>query len=82
MALETIASIIVKLVKLVLNFIILVLYRVGFAGDFLGVGGTWNLFEEKSSDVEIIASGVFVGYFVYTAVSLISLCLASSENKK
>ncbi|XP_048519870.1 protein snakeskin [Dendroctonus ponderosae] len=81
MALETIASIIVKLVKLVLNFIILVLYRVGFAGDFLGVGGTWNLFEEKSSDVEIIASGVFVGYFVYTAVSLISLCLASSENK-
>ncbi|XP_050297752.1 protein snakeskin isoform X2 [Anthonomus grandis grandis] len=81
MVLDTVASIIVKIVKLILNFIIIILYRVGFQGGFLGVGGTWNLFEEKSSDVEIIASGIFVGYFIYTAVSLISLCFASSENK-
>ncbi|CAH1136045.1 unnamed protein product [Ceutorhynchus assimilis] len=81
MGLDTLASIIAKIVKLVLNFIILILYRVGFAGGFLGVGGTWNLYEEKSSDVEIIASGIFVGYFVYTAVSLISACIANSDNR-
>jgi len=81
MGIETLASVIVKLVKLVLNLIIIILYRVGFAGDFLGVGGTWNLYEEKSSDVEIIASGVFVGYFVYTSISLISTIFSSYENK-
>lgn len=66
----------------VLNVIVIILYRVGFAGDFLGVGGTWNLYEEKSSDVEIIASGVFVGFLVYNIVSLLSTCFADSENKK
>ncbi|XP_030752115.1 protein snakeskin isoform X2 [Sitophilus oryzae] len=81
MVLTTIASIIVKIVKLVLNLIIIIIYRVGFQGDFLGVGGTWNLYEDKNSDVEIIASGVFVGYMVYNIVSLISMCFADSENK-
>ncbi|XP_076273740.1 smooth septate junction protein snakeskin isoform X2 [Rhynchophorus ferrugineus] len=81
MVLTTVASIIVKIAKLVLNFIIIILYRVGWQGGFLGVGGTWNLYEDKNSDVEIIASGVFVGYMVYTIVSLISMCFASSENK-
>ncbi|XP_066258468.1 protein snakeskin isoform X2 [Euwallacea similis] len=81
MALDTLTAIIVKIVKLVLNLIIVILYRVGFSGGFLGVGGTWNLNEEKSSDVEIIASGVFVGYFIYTGISLISLCIAEEENK-
>lgn len=48
----------------------------------MGVGGTWNLNEEKNPDAEIVASGVFVGYFIYTAVSLISLCFASGDHKK
>lgn len=65
-----------------MNLIILVLYRTGYSGGFLGVGGTWNLNEEKNPDAEIVASGVFVGYFIYTAVSMISLCFASADHKK
>ncbi|KAL1494103.1 hypothetical protein ABEB36_009754 [Hypothenemus hampei] len=82
MILDTLASMVVKIFKLVINFIVIILYRVGFAGGFLGVGGTWNLYEEKSSDVEIIASGVFVGYFVYNAISLISVCFSDYQNKR
>lgn len=64
-----------------LNLIILILYRTGYSGQFLGVGGTWNLNEEKNPDAEIIASGVFVGYFIYTAVSLVSYCFATGDHK-
>lgn len=66
----------------VLNLIILILYRTGFSGGFLGVGGTWNLNEEKNPDAEIVASGIFVGYFIYTCVSIISLCFATADHKK
>lgn len=57
------------------------MYRTGYQGYFLGVGGTWNLNEEKNPDAEIVASGVFVGYCIYTIVSLISLCFASGDHK-
>jgi len=66
----------------ILNIIILVLYRVGYDGRFLGVGGTWNLNEEKNPDSEIVASGVFVGFFIYTLVFLISFCFGTTEQKK
>ncbi|KAJ8956718.1 hypothetical protein NQ318_014073 [Aromia moschata] len=81
-SIETVGSIVIKLLKLVLNLIILILYRTGYHGSFLGVGGTWNLNEEKNQDAEIVASGVFVGYIIYTIVSLISLCFASGDHKK
>nr|CAD7393319.1 unnamed protein product [Timema cristinae] len=67
---------------LVINIIILVLYRVGYDGRFLGVGGTWNLNEEKNPDVEIIASGVFVGYIIYTLAVLVSYCFGTTEQKR
>lgn len=78
----TIGSIVIKVVKLVMNLIILVLYRTGYGGQFLGVGGTWNLNEEKNADAEIVASGVFVGFFLYTSAILISYCFGTTEHKK
>lgn len=66
----------------VLNLIILILYRTGYGGDFLGVGGTWNLNEEKSPDAEIVASGVFVGFFIYTAVQLITYLFGTTAHKR
>lgn len=66
----------------VLNIIILVLYRTGYRGGFLGVGGTWNLNEEKNPDAEIVASGVFIGFFIYTVVILISYGFGSNHQKK
>ncbi|KAF5306872.1 hypothetical protein FQA39_LY00102 [Lamprigera yunnana] len=77
----TVGSVMLKILKLVLNLIILILYRTGYSGQFLGVGGTWNLNEEKNPDTEIIASGVFVGYFIYTIVSLVSYCFATADHK-
>jgi len=70
-----------KIFKLVLNLIILILYRTGYSGEFLGVGGTWNLNEEKNPDAEIVASGVFVGFFLYTFVSLVAYCFATADHK-
>ncbi|KAG7210145.1 hypothetical protein KM043_011706 [Ampulex compressa] len=81
-SLQTIGSIVIKVLKLVINFIILILYRTGYGGEFLGVGGTWNLNEDKNPDVEIVASGVFVGFFIYTSVVLISFCFGSTNHKK
>lgn len=66
----------------VLNLIILILYRTGYGGEFLGVGGTWNLNEEKNPDAEIVASGVFVGFFIYTGVILISYAFGTTQQKK
>ncbi|VEN49624.1 unnamed protein product [Callosobruchus maculatus] len=80
-SIETVGTIVIKILKVVLNIIILILYRTGFQGYFLGVGGTWNLNEEKNPDAEIIASGIFVGYIIYTLVSLISICFASGDHK-
>lgn len=66
----------------VINLVILMLYRFGYAGEFLGVGGTWNLNEEKNADAEIIASGVFVGFFVYTGVQLIAYLFGTTAHKR
>lgn len=66
----------------VLNLIILILYRTGYGGEFLGVGGTWNLNEDKNPDAEIVASGVFVGFFIYTSVVLVSYCFGNTDHKK
>ncbi|XP_066584485.1 protein snakeskin [Prorops nasuta] len=81
-SLETIATIVIKVLKLVLNLIILILYRTGYSGEFLGVGGTWNLNEDKNPDAEIVASGVFVGFFIYTTVVLISFCIGQTDHKR
>lgn len=65
-----------------INLIILILYRTGYAGEFLGIGGQWNLNEDKNPDVEIVGSGVFVGFFLYTAVVLITFCFGTTNHKK
>ncbi|KAJ8686481.1 hypothetical protein QAD02_022275 [Eretmocerus hayati] len=79
---EAIGSVAVKVVKLIVGVIILIMYRFGCHGNFLGVGGAWDLYSEKSPDAEIIASGIFIGFFLYTSVILITYCLGSWENKK
>jgi len=79
---ETIGSIFIKVFKLVVNIIVLILYRTGYGGDFLGVGGTWNLNEEKNADAEIVASGVFVGFMIYTSVQLITFCFGTTAHKR
>ncbi|XP_078033962.1 smooth septate junction protein snakeskin [Augochlora pura] len=79
---ESVAGIAVKVIKLILNLIILILYRTGYKGEFLGVGGTWNLNEDKSPDAEIVASGVLVGFFIYTSVVLITYCFGTSYHKR
>ncbi|KAH9640679.1 hypothetical protein HF086_007250 [Spodoptera exigua] len=66
----------------VLNIVILVLYRTGYNGEFLGVGGTWNLNEEKNPDAEIVASGVIVGYLIYTLVQMITFLFGTTEHKR
>lgn len=60
----------------------MILYRTGYSGEFLGVGGTWNLNEDKNPDAEIVASGVFVGFFIYTAVILLGFCFGSTAEKR
>ena len=45
----------------------------------MGVGGTWNLNEEKNPDAEIVASGVFVGFFLYTAVILLTYAFGTTR---
>ncbi|XP_008547782.1 protein snakeskin [Microplitis demolitor] len=77
-----IGSLSVKVLKLIINLIILILYRTGYGGEFLGVGGTWNLNEDKNPDAEIVASGVFVGFFIYTSVVLLTYCFAGTGNRK
>lgn len=66
----------------IINIIVLVLYRTGYGGFFLGVGGTWNLNEVKDPNTEMVASGVFVGFIIYTGVSLVSYCFATGDHKK
>ncbi|XP_033215854.1 protein snakeskin [Belonocnema kinseyi] len=79
---QSIGTIVLKAVKLIINLIILILYRTGYSGEFLGVGGTWNLNEEKSPDAEIVASGVFVGFFIYTCVVLIGFCFGNTQDRR
>jgi len=79
---ETIGTIFIKVFKLILNIVILILYRFGYGGDFLGIGGTWNLNEEKSPDAEIIASGVYVGFLIYTSVQLFTYLFGTTKHKR
>ncbi|KAI4457072.1 protein snakeskin [Holotrichia oblita] len=79
--LASIGTLALKIIKLIFILAIMILYRIGFNGEFLGVGGTWNLNEERNPDVEILASGIFIGYFIYTAVSLINYFFAKPEYK-
>ncbi|XP_050067581.1 protein snakeskin [Anopheles maculipalpis] len=78
---ETIGSIFIKVFKVVINIVVLIIYRTGYGGDFLGIGGTWNLNEEKSPDAEIVASGVFVGFIIYTGVQLITFGFGTTKHK-
>lgn len=48
----------------------------------MGVGGTWNLNEEKSPDAEIIASGVYVGFLIYTSVQLFTYLFGTTKHKR
>lgn len=48
----------------------------------MGIGGQWNLNEDKNPDVEIVGSGVFVGFFLYTGVVLITFCFGTTDHKK
>ncbi|XP_019868114.1 protein snakeskin [Aethina tumida] len=77
----TVGTLFIRLFSGVINLIVLILYRVGFQGEFLGVGGTWNLNEAKNPDAEIVASGIFVGYFIYTIISLIAFCFSVGDHK-
>ncbi|XP_077286248.1 smooth septate junction protein snakeskin [Arctopsyche grandis] len=81
-SIQTIGSVMIKLLKLVLNLLVLILYRTGYAGQFLGVSGQWNFNEVKIPDAEIFASGVFVGYFIYTSVQLVSYCFGAKDHQK
>ncbi|KAL0278884.1 UNVERIFIED_CONTAM: hypothetical protein PYX00_000566 [Menopon gallinae] len=74
-----ILSLIVKILKFILTLIILVLYRAGDHGEFLGVGGTFELYEDKTVDVEILASGVIVGYMLYNLSVMISYAVAKER---
>ncbi|KAL0278662.1 UNVERIFIED_CONTAM: hypothetical protein PYX00_000416 [Menopon gallinae] len=75
-----IATVTAKTIKLVITMIILFLYRRGDNGNFLGAGAVWNLKEDKNEDVEILSSGVFIGFFVYNLSVLITYCLTSEKS--
>uniref|UniRef100_W8CDA5 Protein snakeskin n=1 Tax=Ceratitis capitata TaxID=7213 RepID=W8CDA5_CERCA len=79
---EVIASICLKILKLFNNMGVLVLYRTGNGGDFLGIGGNWNFQEKHSPAVELFASGVFVGYMIYNAVVIIGYCFGDNKNQR
>ncbi|XP_014253465.1 protein snakeskin [Cimex lectularius] len=81
MDMETIITIFIKVIKLVINLIVIFLYRYGYSGQFLGIGGTWNLNEEKDATAEVVASGVLVGFFIYTSVILMAFCFGTTKHK-
>ncbi|XP_037938983.1 protein snakeskin [Teleopsis dalmanni] len=81
-SIETIGSIFIKGMKLIINLVILILYCIGNGGTFLGVGGTWNLNEEKSAGCEIVASGVIVGYLVYTCVHTVAFFFGTTKHNR
>ncbi|KAL7732980.1 hypothetical protein ACLKA6_002790 [Drosophila palustris] len=78
---ETIGSIFIKALKLIINLVVIFLYRWGDGGEFLGIGGTWNLNEEKSADAEIVASGVMVGFLIYTGCHTIAFAFGTTKHK-
>jgi len=74
-----VATVCIKVLKIILNVVCLILYRTGMGGQFLGIGGTWNLNEDKNPDAEILGSGIMVGFLVYHIMILISYCLTSQK---
>jgi len=58
-----------KLIKLVINIIVCVLYRNGDEGYFLGA--SYN----KNHDSESLAQGVFIGFLIYNLVTIVAVCL-------
>jgi len=66
MAMSYHAATALKLLKLIINIIIVILYKHGDEGYFLGA--SFN----KNRDAETLASGVYVGYLVYNLVVIIS----------
>ncbi|XP_067643367.1 protein snakeskin-like [Eurosta solidaginis] len=79
---EIIATICLKIIKLINNLGVLVMYRTGNGGDFLGIGGSWNFQEKHSPTLEMLASGVFIGFIIYTAVIIIGYCFGGSKSKR
>lgn len=65
----------------IVNLVVIFLYRWGDGGEFLGIGGTWNLNEEKSADAEIVASGVMVGFLIYTGCHTIAYFFGTTKHK-
>jgi len=65
-----------KLIKLLLNIIILILYRNGDEGFFMGAA--YN----KNRDAEALASGVYIGFLIYNFAALLSTLFDSKSVNK
>jgi len=76
MALSHHAATFVKLLKLLFNIVVLVLYRNGDEGYFMGA--SYN----KNHDAEALACGVFIGFMIYNLASLLSTCFDSTSVNK
>jgi len=66
MAMSNHAAVGLKILKLLINIIIVILYKHGDEGYFLGA--SFN----KNRDSEALAAGVYVGYLIYNIIALIS----------
>jgi len=76
MALTHHAATFTKLIKLLLNIIVLVLYRNGDEGYYLGA--SYN----KNRDAESLAAGVYIGFLIYNFASIIAAFLDSKSVNK
>jgi len=63
----------VKLLKLLFNIVVLVLYRNGDEGYFMGA--SYN----KNHDAEALACGVYIGFMIYNLASILSTCFNSTS---
>lgn len=59
----------------------LILYRLGKSGEFLGAGGAWEPDHAQNLDIEILASGLIVGSIIYTSAKLIAACYSEKPPK-
>jgi len=55
-----------KILKVLINIVVLVLYRNGDEGYFMGA--TYN----KNHDAEALASGIYIGFLIYNFVALVA----------
>ncbi|OXA51064.1 protein snakeskin [Folsomia candida] len=76
MAISHHASTFVKLLKLLINVVVLVLYRNGDEGYFMG--SSYN----KNHDAEALASGVFIGFLIYNFAGLIAAFVDSKSGNQ